>query len=1128
MLIIWRIVVGALYYARVAASNGVGLSPWAVADQPVAPESAPDAPATITISALSVQSGTPITTLDVSWEAPGNATGDGGSEIIAYFIEWYTAEAICEEQLVRLTWDQGTTPGSNAGFVLQFSNGRQSSIHGVTTSKLPFDTSASRLRDALMNLGYSASIPYDSQFTAGALEVTRTSTQNFHGYSWSITFADCAPGGENEGDLVPINVPVDTVSDSLELDIIELRPGSRSLGRAEEQIIRIFGNKLSVNDTEMPVLGYWRLGFDGSVFSNYLPSKATPKEVEEALELLSTVNQVKVSVADYELSPDIGGLQWRVTFLTNVGDQPTMYHDSTYLYSAVPGGSVSIEILGADNAIDETTGLKLDSTIIGETPVRYESVHVGADEREYTINGLESGVSYIVRISAINNHGAGPPKTATSYHVPQQIPDPPTNLTLSVNYGDDDSLTIRFAEPESDGGAAITHYRVELDPSDTFDDPIRQDIQCPSANKHAVWRIQNAGDGSANPIVAGSYALTLSVGGNSFTSDPIPYNAVGSAKDEVGVRNDVPTVGASGRTFAVRNNSALVVASSSLEGILFDKDIITITGQQYKGARYRISMGSTDSFSFNLTDPVTGIISAFVGVSDNDAVVTRIYGGRGSVSTSLVFCETSGSYCSTASGRIAVSGSVQSKFEALTDAISAGVKVSRFGPDESNGFTWFVTFLDNSPESNALDFSLSLSSNSLEDINGTVGAGSITLTKWQDGETYADCTGIYHVVPVNGGLQNGLLYYARVTAINSLGYSLPQVAPSPEKPQTVPGRPTSVVLSTISATQLRVQFSSPSDDGGDAVSSYLVEYATSSDFSKNYGTATVTYLDGGSPFYKTLNGLTKGSHYYVRVRAGNSQGYGEPQLAAGSATPYEESSSPSNPRLGVTSDSMLTVGYDEPLDDGGDIVTYYRVEWDTMPNFNSLSASPHKGAVNVEAAASMSYTIDELSVATLYYVRVIPINLAGYGAATPTMSARPSLQVPGVPRSISASSSIAGAIDVAWSYPRIPAHGIPCNGFVTKAAECPVPLGGSLPESTGGSAIIEYEVEWNEREAFDGTDGGSITTTSTSLTVAGLTEGRRYYLRVLARNSVGSGKFCENSGSECSSIRLYALAPNDS
>ena len=504
-----------------------------------------------------------------------------------------------------------------------------------------------------------------------------------------------------------------------------------------------------------------------------------------------------------------------------------------------------LKFLGADNAVDETTGLKTDSTVIGEFPARYQAITVDADARDYTITGLESGISYVVRVAAINDHGAGPPKAATSFVVPQQIPDPPTSVSLEVNYGDDDSLTIRFDAPVSDGGSTITHYRVELDPTDTFDDPIRQDIYCPFANKHSVWRIVTAGDGESNPLVAGSFTLTLSVGGNSYTTDPIPYNAVGSANEEVGLFEAIPTAGTGSRTFTVTNNSALVEASSSLAGILFNNDVIIISDQQYDGARYRVSMNSPNALYFNLTDPVSGALLPFTGTSSTSASVSRVYGGRGSASTSLVFCETAGSYCTSISGRLMAAGSVESKFEVLEDAISAGVNVSRFGPDESNGFTWFVTFLDDSPESETLDFALSVASNDLEDSNVTTGAGSITLTEWQDGDPYTDCTGTYHIIPEDGGLQNGLLYYARVTAVNSLGYSLPQSAANPEKPMTVPGRPTAIVLSTVSSTQLRVQVSSPSDDGGDAVSSYLIEYSTSADYTESYGSATVTYLDGG-------------------------------------------------------------------------------------------------------------------------------------------------------------------------------------------------------------------------------------------------------------------------------------------
>ena len=44
---------------------------------------------------------------------------------------------------------------------------------------------------------------------------------------------------------------------------------------------------------------------------------------------------------------------------------------------------------------------------------------------------------------------------------------------------------------------------------------------------------------------------------------------------------------------------------------------------------------------------------------------------------------------------------------------------------------------------------------------------------------------------------------------------LPQVAPDPAKPTTVPGRPTSVSVEVYDAQSLKVVFSPPADDGGD-------------------------------------------------------------------------------------------------------------------------------------------------------------------------------------------------------------------------------------------------------------------------------------------------------------------------
>merc|ERR1712000_402466 len=99
-------------------------------------------------------------------------------------------------------------------------------------------------------------------------------------------------------------------------------------------------------------------------------------------------------------------------------------------------------------------------------------------------------------------------------------------------------------------------------------------------------------------------------------------------------------------------------------------------------------------------------------------------------------------------------------------------------------------------------------------------------------------------------------------------------------------------------------------------------------------------------------------------------------------------------------------------------------------------------------------------------------------------------------------------------------------GTLTNPDDCPDNLGGDESSSDGGSTIIEYEVEYNERSDFTGSDGGSMTTTYTTATLQGLTSGRTYYYRVLARNAIGSGSFCTMDGADsCSGDALSLSAP---
>ncbi|KAK7240915.1 DNA-binding transcription factor [Aureococcus anophagefferens] len=305
------------------------------------------------------------------------------------------------------------------------------------------------------------------------------------------------------------------------------------------------------------------------------------------------------------------------------------------------------------------------------------------------------------------------------------------------------------------GGAEISHYRVELDPTDTFDDPIREDMYCPTANKRT-----------------------------SYTTDPIPYDAVGSAFDETGVYETLVSSGVA-RTFQLTNDFfSVVVASGSLAGILFDNDLIQVEGSRREGEVYRVSLLDPSGTTFNLTSPAADEARIFLGTSKTTAKVTRgVHGRRGTSATSEVFCEDeTGLLLERRPPRLLRLHGVEARGARRAHRRR---RASRYGPATRTASPG--SFLDDSPASSTNGFALSLSTNSLEDYNGTIGGAgaSVTLTQWQA----ARPTRTARACPVRpsdvSGLQNGLLYCA---AISSVGYLLPQATDSAMKPVATPAR----------------------------------------------------------------------------------------------------------------------------------------------------------------------------------------------------------------------------------------------------------------------------------------------------------------------------------------------------
>jgi hypothetical protein len=1095
---------GTTYWVRVAAQNSKGVGPYAITVDNLAPVGKPSAPTGVALT-TAISQITPVTSTDVTWSPPLNT---GGSPISNYLVEWWEGDAVPEVQVIQFT--STSFPFITSGqFTLSF--GPQPGVKASTTV-LDTSTNAFNLRSELINLGYTVGLANDYSFNYVIGDVNVTKSNLPKGYQWMVTFLSSTNYG-NQVSLVANSLS--SPGDGETVQVFEITSGSRPGGFAEIQILSI----LSSGSTNPGDLGGWfRLSFNGTETQTpYLKVSASEAQMKQALLQLNTSRSVDVTRTEVQTvtsGVNYAGYEWTIVFTQNIGNQPALSVDARLIYTN--RSRVLVSVYDGNNSLSE--GFKVGYSYPGETPKNYHSKTVDKDTLAYTIGDLVPGNKYSVAVSAVNSVGTGVvAKPSPVFTSPvKQVPQPPQNVALNVHTGSATTLDIAFESPKSDGGAPILNYRVELDVTTGFQNPIVTTIPCPTSNVRSVFEIQTAGHLN-DPIVSGYFSLTFKRGHVTFLTDFVPYDATSMLSDETGV-----SVAVSGVDATVTHNNAVVVANVPADELIFKGDRVWFDNQLFPQQTFIVT--SVVGTAVTLDSPM--MLSTSMQGSSQASVIHRVIGGRGQTSDSRIACVADSTLCPV--GRRELSGSIQSKFQSIPEAVFNGVTVDRVGPDTTNGVIWRVTFLDDS-QPGSLNFALSVTpgSNTLTTSSGATAV--VNVTELVKGVSYSACTGSFEI-PGSKALSVGHIYYARVFAINEVGYSLPQAALTGQKPQVVPGPPTAVVLSVASETELRVRFNQPIDGGGDTVSSYLVEYSPNSNFFQAQ-TTVVRSVSGGAPFTKVITGLTTGTFYFVRVRAGNSLGYGDSTSSVPpSLNPCRISGAPQGVQLLVTSDSMLTVSFSNPLDDGGDVVTKYRVEWDISSAFNSQASAPHKGYAELDAAKQRSFTITSLTKGQNYFARVFAINTKGLG--TPMIApfaASPALQVPGRPQTIAAISGLAsGNIIVSWLAPRVPWHNVPCAGLVTSVEDCPLAVAGGAPASNGGSAVLEYEISYNDLIDFSGRDSGLFTVPASNLvyTLRNLTPDRMYYIRVLARNAQGAGSYCRYTDPNClaATTRVTAVA----
>ena len=316
---------------------------------------------------------------------------------------------------------------------------------------------------------------------------------------------------------------------------------------------------------------------------------------------------------------------------------------------------------------------------------------------------------------------------------------------------------------------------------------------------------------------------------------------------------------------------------------------------------------------------------------------------------------------------------------------------------------------------------------------------------------------------INNAATRGVVSNAGSGTPNRLAYSASFV----NAPNSAPAAPGS--LSGVGYNQsVRLSWVAPSFNGGEAISDYVVEYATTAAGSNT--PVWTTFADGVSVSTSaTVTGLTNATQYQFRVSAVNSVGRGAASSTITVAPVLAGVAGAPRALTAVAGRLRLTLSWLAPLSNGGLTITDYAIETST-----DSGSTWTRFADNVSTATSATLTVPTGNVA--YQVRVRAVNSAGLGDASNIAEATPTANGgPSAVRNVVATATLLGA-SISWT----------------------------VPLDNGGGSITGYVVDYTtDGENFIGTR--RVNSFTRSAIFSGLTGGVQHTFRVRALNLFGTG-----------------------
>ena len=714
---------------------------------------------------------------------------------------------------------------------------------------------------------------------------------------------------------------------------------------------------------------------------------------------LGTTIKVKVSFTD-----DASNAETLTSVATAAVSAPTAPGAPTGL-TATASGNTRIDLSWTAPASDggsAITGYKIEISSDGGNAWTTHLADTTNPNTTYAHTGLAASTTRHYRVSAINTIGTGAASNVDDATTGTTAPGAPTGLVATAS--GTTQIDLSWTAPASDGGSAITGYKIEESP-----------------DGNSSWTTLEADTNGP----ATTYSHTGLSAGTTRHYRVSAINTIGtSAASNV---DDATT----GTTAPDAPTGLAATASGNTRIDLSWTAPASDGGSAITGYKIEISSDGGTSWSDHVANTSgTGTTYAHTGLA---AGTTRHYrvsaiNTNGAGAPSNVDDATTGTTVPDAPTSLTATASGNTRIDLTwtAPAITGGSPITGYKIEESpngnsnwttleadtNGPATTGTTVPDAPTGLAATASGNTRINLTWTAPAITGGSPITGYKieespngnsnWTTLEANTNATTYAHT-----GLAGGTTRHYRVSAINSNGAGAPSNVDSATTGTSVPGAPTDLSARASGTTQVDLSWTAPASDGGSPVTGYRIEESPNG---RSSWTVLVATTGNPATTYSRA-GLASGATRHYRVSAVNTNGAGAPSNTASTTTGTTVPGAPTRLTAAASGTARINLSWTAPASDGGIRITGYRIE-------SSLgSGSSWTDVVANSGTTGTTYSDTGLSGGTTRHYRVSAINTNGAGAPSNVDGATTGTTVPDAPTDLTARVSENTRINLSWARP---------------------------------------------------------------------------------------------------------------